>query len=70
MLSRAQLRVLFLGLAVFAGLGGAQVLSGSDHEFRHEGSADNENTFLDFAFLSAASRSTTIQSSAFIEFLF
>ena len=43
--------MLFLGLAVFAGLGGAQVLSGSDHEFRHERSADNENTFLDFAFV-------------------
>jgi len=50
MLSRAQSRVLCLGLAVFAGLAGAQVLSGYEAGIRHERSADIENMFLDFAF--------------------
>jgi hypothetical protein len=50
MLDRTQSRVLFLGLAVFAGFAGAQALSGLNRGFRHERSADINNTFLDFAF--------------------
>ena len=56
-----------LGLAVFAGLAGAQVLSGYEAEIRHERSADIENRFLDFAF-SGRVEVDENPSSAFTEF--